>query len=105
MKTLRINKSTKSTKKLLSLIFILGFSYLTFAQGGLGQIESTLNSWKDPVKSIARVLIALGAIIGAVWVFFKMQSAEGGEGKKALMNYIGALAFGMLVWVLIEALL
>jgi len=102
MRTLQIKKNKK---KVLSLILILGFSYLTFGQGGLGQIESTLNSWKDPVKSIARVLIALGAIIGAVWVFFKMQSAEGGEGKKALMNYIGALAFGMLVWVLIEALL
>ena len=47
------------------------------------------------------VMIGVGLLIGGVYVFFKLKTGEGSEGKKALMNTVGALLFAIVIRVII----
>lgn len=93
----------KKSNLILSVIFLLlGTSYL-MASGG--SMVGEINQWKSTAKTVGRAVMGLAAIGGAVIVYFKMQSDDGTQGKKALMSYVGALIFAALAWTVIETIL
>lgn len=69
------------------------------------QIEGEINQWKATARTVGKAVIGLAAIGGGVMTYFKMQNDDGSAGKKSLMNYIGALIFAALIWVVIDTIL
>lgn len=68
-------------------------------------INGQIQSWSGKAKIVGKSIIGLAAIGGGVITYFKMQTDDGSSGKKALLNYIGALIFGAIVFALIDEFL
>lgn len=83
----------------LALIIIPGVMQ---AQNGGGNLVAQIDSWKTTLLQVARSVIALAAIGGGVYTYFKVQADDGGSGKKAIGNYILALVFAALLTGIIE---
>lgn len=96
-------KKSIFNRRLLANVLTLAFLCLPLF--AYCQIESEINQWKTTAKSVGKAVIGLAAIGGGVVTYFKMQNDDGSAGKKTLMNYIGALIFAALVWVVIDTIL
>lgn len=97
MKKSIFNRRVLGNLLTLSLLCLPLFAYC--------QIEGEINQWKTTARTAGKAIIGLAAIGGGVMTYFKMQNDDGSAGKKSLMNYIGALIFAALVWVVIDTIL
>jgi len=89
-------------KKYVLILLIVSLVLLPTIIYAQGDLINQINTWKNQLKLVARAVMGLVAIGGGIYVFFKMQSDDGGSGKKALGNYILALVFAALLWAIIE---
>ena len=64
---------------LLTLCFTLLAITPIFAQ-----LEQQLTDWTEQAKTIAQLIIGLAAVGGGLYAFFKVQTDDGGTGKKAI---------------------
>ena len=84
-------------------VFLLALIALAPMATMYGQdLENQLETWTDNIKPIAKLIIGLAAIGGGIYTYFKVQSDDGGSGKKAIGNYVLALVFGAMLFVIIE---
>lgn len=95
----------KNNQKLVSFLVLTLFIGFSAYSQQFDDINDKLTTWKDALITISRTIIGIGAIVGAIWVYFKMANSEGSEGKKALMSYLGGLAFAAVVYIIIDAML
>lgn len=87
----------KGKKVLLTLcFFVLGVSPL------FAQLEQQLVEWTAQAKIIAQLVIGLAAVGGGLYAYFKVQTDDGGTGKKAIGNFVLALIFGAVLIAVIE---
>lgn len=89
----------------MSNVGVYLFSTTDNAQQGGGDLISKINGWKATLLLVSRSVISVGAIGGGVYTYFKVQSDDGGSGKKAIGNF--ALFIGLLfvLWVFTELFL
>ena len=74
---------------------------LAEAQGG-GALEGQIQKWSAQLRVIAKAVVSMAALGGGMYAYFKMQSDEGGNGKKALGSFVGALVFAALMFQIID---
>jgi hypothetical protein len=87
----------KGKKVLLTLcFFVLGILPL------FAQLEQQLVEWTAQAKIIAQLVIGLAAVGGGLYAYFKVQTDDGGTGKKAIGNFVLALIFGAVLIAVIE---
>ena len=94
---------TMKTKKLF-FTFLTLLVYNGYSQNNnnpINTINTELSSWVEPMLTLFNTVIGLGVIIGGIIVFYKMKSAEGSEGRKALMTFLTAIAVAMFIRVLV----
>ncbi len=84
-------------RAIATLIMLLAVAPL-FAQ----DLEGQLIEWTVKAKRIAQLVIGFAAIGGGVYAFFKVQTDEGGAGKKQIGNFVLALVFGAVIIGVIE---
>ena len=82
---------------LLFLVPVLGL----YAQNS-GSLEGAIDNWADRLETIGKSVIGLAAIGGGIYTYFKVQSDDGGSGKKAIGNYIIGLVFGAVLFMIID---
>ena len=80
---------------------LLCIPVLAVAQGNAA-LENQINQWSTTLRRVVKAVVGLAAIGGAAFAYFKMQSDEGGNGKKALGAFIGALIFAALMFQIID---
>ena len=100
MENLKLIESLKNRLPLLAVVFFYLFPVLAFAQDS--NLETQVQSWQVTTARIAKAVVGLAAIAGGVFVYFKMNLDEGERGKKALISFIGALIFAVLMFYLID---
>lgn len=61
-----------------------------------------LENWKGIAINVFNSIVGVAAVAGAFWVYTKMNTDEGGSGKKALITYLGALMFAVLAIFIIN---
>lgn len=83
---------------LLTLCFTLLAVSPIFAQ----ELETQLTEWTAQAKTIAQLVIGLAAVGGGLYAYFKVQTDDGGAGKKAIGNFVLALIFGAVLIAVIE---
>lgn len=66
------------------------------------QLEQQLTDWTESAKTIAQLVIGLAAVGGGLYAYFKVQTDDGGTGKKAIGNFVLALIFGAVLIAVIE---
>lgn len=86
-------------KKTTLLTFCLGLMTISplFAQ-----LEQQLTDWTEQAKIIAQLVVGLAAVGGGLYAYFKVQTDDGGTGKKAIGNFVLALIFGAVLIAVIE---
>jgi len=84
---------------ILLVIALVLLPTIIYAQGDL---VNQIQTWTQQLKTVARAILGLVAIGGGVYTYFKVQSDDGGSGKKAIGNYVLALVFASLLWSIIE---
>lgn len=92
--------NSKFNEKTITLVilFLLVPTVFVFGQ----ELENQLKTWTNDIKKIAKLVIGLAAIGGGIYTYFKVQADDGGSGKKAIGNYVLALVFGALLFVIID---
>lgn len=91
-------KQINSNKMYAILAIALLTPTFMFSQDLIGEIEN----WKGQIKIVAQALIGVVAIGGGIYAYMKVQNDDGGSGKKAILNFVGALMFGALFFAVIE---
>lgn len=93
-------------KKNFNFMFLtmLLFPFIVNAQSLVISLDlvSQINSWRATLILISRSVIGLAAIGGGIYTYFKVQSDDGGSGKKAIGNFVLALVFAALLEGIIE---
>ncbi|MBD3906768.1 MULTISPECIES: DUF4134 domain-containing protein [Chryseobacterium] len=93
----------KKTLRIVTGMFVI--LLLLTPEMMFADINGEISKWKGTARTVGKSIIGLAAIGGAVLTYFKMQTDDGSSGKKALMNYIGALIFGAVAFILIDEFL
>ena len=65
-------------------------------------IERELDGWRIALKRLVQVIIGICSLGGGLYSYFKVQTDDGGSGKKAIGNFVFALLFGSLLITIIE---
>lgn len=87
----------------LAIIALFLYSENLLAQDiNTSQIEGKLLGWGKALKRISQLVIAICSIGGGLYSYFKVQTDDGGAGKKAIGNFVLALLFGSTIIVAIE---
>ena len=94
-------KKLKMKKTIGFLALVLVSVGSVYAEEPFATAANEIGSLSDSMLTLFDVMIGVGLLIGGVFVFFKMKTGEGSEGKKALMNTIGALLFAIVIRVII----
>lgn len=68
-------------------------------------LGTALNGWTRTAKSILQAIIGLASVGGGGYAYMKVNTDDGGNGKKAIGNFFLALVFGAIVIALIEFML
>lgn len=90
-------------RRLLTLLALLLYLLPVFVFGqGQSNLESKIEDWQGKAAKIAKALVGLSAIGGGLVVYFRMNTDEGERGKKALMTFIGALIYAVVMFYLID---
>lgn len=79
-------KQINSNKMYAILAIALLTPTFMFSQDLIGEIEN----WKGQIKIVAQALIGVFAIGGGIYAYMKVQNDDGGSGKKAILNFVGA---------------
>lgn len=90
----------KKKNQILTLAFtLLAVSPMLAQEQDLG---SQLTAWTQTGKSIVQAIILLASLGGGLYAYFKVQTDDGGNGKKAIGNFALALIFGAVLIAFIE---
>jgi len=98
---------TQTIKKLIIFgAFALMIGYKAFAQNDpFDAAAESISGFGSSMLRLFDVLIGVGLLIGGIFVFYKMKTGEGSEGKKALMNTVGAILFAVVIRVIVQMFL
>lgn len=88
--------------KLNALFLIMPFFMNAAGSVGGGNLSQSINTWAGNLMLVVNSVIGLAALGGGLYTYFKVQSDEGGSGKKAIGNYVLALIFGALISAIIK---
>lgn len=89
-------------RKVVLLMGFLTSKFMLFASGDLGGLAQKTQSIYSDIRQVAIIVAAMAAIGGGIATAFKMKNAEGGEGKKALFNYIGGVIFLIIMLFVVD---
>lgn len=90
----------KKRETILTVVLIvIAVSPIWAQEQDLGQ---AISEWTRTAKSIVQAVIGLGAVGGGLYAYFKVNTDDGGNGKKAIGNFVLALIFGAVVIALVE---
>ena len=90
-------------KRTISLILcLIIFIVFDIEAQDLSPLTDRINRTRDQVKLIVQAVIGLAALGGGLYAYFKVQSDDGGSGKKAIGNFVLALIFGSALITIIE---
>lgn len=92
----------KTKFKKVKIILLLTFTLLPFLAMAQGDLEGQIQNWSNQLRTVAKAVVSMAAIGGGMYAYFKMQSDEGGNGKKALGSFVGALVFAALMFQIID---
>ena len=84
-----------------NVLLTLCFTLLAIAPI-FAQLEQQLTDWTAQAKTISQLVIGLAAVGGGLYAYFKVQTDDGGTGKKAIGNFVLALIFGAVLIAIIE---
>lgn len=90
------------TKNLLTFLLTLVASIAYAQNPDWDAAADTIGDQFSGIRNVGRAIIGLSAVGGAVMVYLKLQSDEGGSGKKGLMNFLGGLIFVGVIFLVIE---
>lgn len=96
---------TRNFKNMAIAMFVVClffYSESLFAQDERAQIFSKLEGYRGLLKDLVQTIIGICALGGGLYSYFKVQTDDGGSGKKAIGNFVFALLFGSLLIVIIE---
>lgn len=85
----------------LAIIALFLYSENLFAQEE-GAVIAEINKWRNSLKLIVQSVIGLCSLGGGLYSYFKVQTDDGGSGKKAIGNFLFALLFGSVLITIIE---
>ena len=88
---------------LLSAPALMAQRTLDSGSAALGNVETGLTAYIQPITNICYIIAALVAIVGAVQVYSKMTSGDPGAGKTAA-SWFGGAVFLILIPTIITAL-
>lgn len=95
---------TRSFKNMLIVMFVVCLFFYSenlFAVD-TSVIERELDGWRIALKRIIQSIIGICSLGGGLYSYFKVQTDDGGSGKKAIGNFVFALLFGSLLITIIE---
>lgn len=95
-------KKNYTLLRVVTVCILLMLPSLMEAQNNGGALVQQIDSWKAQLAIVVKSVIGLSAIGGGCYAYFKMQSDEGGNGKKALGSFAGALIFAALMFQIID---
>ena len=96
---------TRDFKNMFIAMFIVCLFFYSenlFAQNGEATIFSELERYRKLLKDLVQVIIGICSLGGGLYSYFKVQTDDGGSGKKAIGNFVFALLFGSLLIVIVE---
>ena len=85
------------------VVCLFFYSENLFAEGGgEAAIFSKLEGYRQLLKRLVQVIIGICSLGGGLYSYFKVQTDDGGSGKKAIGNFIFALLFGSMLITIVE---
>ena len=85
------------------VVCLFFYSENLFAQeGGEAAIYSKLANYRRLLKNLVEIIIGICSLGGGLYSYFKVQTDDGGSGKKAIGNFVFALLFGSLLITIVE---
>lgn len=96
---------TRGFKNMLIAMFVVCLFFYSenlFAEGGDAAIFSALEKYRNLLKRLVEAIIGICSLGGGLYSYFKVQTDDGGSGKKAIGNFVFALLFGSLLITIVE---
>ncbi len=96
---------TRNFNNMLIAMFVVCLFFYSenlFAESGEAAIFSALERYRQLLKRLVQVVIGICSLGGGLYSYFKVQTDDGGSGKKAIGNFIFALLFGSLLITIVE---
>lgn len=97
---------TRDFKNMFIAMFVVClflYSENLFAEGAEENVIYTkLANYRRLLKNLVEIIIGICSLGGGLYSYFKVQTDDGGSGKKAIGNFVFALLFGSLLITIVE---